>query len=220
MLNLKSALAVAATAGAVALTVSAAHTLHRDTASDAPGSAARTAPATRSAGPTSGRPAQSVDQAIDWEHIINGGVETSVEAAHDRGRLAFEPIPPRFSVHPDKVLVSDPTRFAAEERAVSYLMHFPTSPTFPAPRTTVVVIEAPSQLSVADFVTGAKSNAARFRDGYKLVHYGAIPAELISAHGIGRIHTIIRGVGIDITGPAVSPAAVKELGRQLTAGLG
>lgn len=220
MPNLKSALAVAATAGAVVLTVTAAHTLDRDTASAALGSAGRAVATTQGAGTTANDPHPDAP-AIDWENILTAGVETSVSAAHDRGQLAFVPIPPRFSVQPDKVTVSDPKQVPAGDRSVAYLLHFPTSPTFPANRTTVVVIESPTQISAADLTTGAQANAARFgADAFQLVHFGAIPAELISAHGVGRIHTIVGRVAIDITGPAVSPAAVQELGTQLTAELG
>lgn len=149
--------------------------------------------------------------AIDWSRPLVNGVPSSRAAARTQGRLAFDPVVPRWAVPESAVHVTDPRADDPAHAAVAFVYDFPQGPDFPTDGR-VVLLQTPTELTDADLVTMAAANGA---EHFRIVDIGGRPALVIEADGIGRVRLIRRGVAFDVTGPATPAATVVRLAEGL-----
>lgn len=164
-------------------------------------------------------PPPSTDPAKpDWERMANVGVEVDPGKARAAGNLKYAPIVPTFGMKPDH------TRLSADEldgpgtgtKSVLFAFTFPRGPEFPTDGR-VFVTEAPTSQTDADMVKIGTENHQLDPKAFQLIQLAGRPANLIQANGIGRVHFVVDGVAVDVTGPAVSPQAATRLATLIAA---
>lgn len=157
---------------------------------------------------------------IDWDHPVMGGIVVRPDVAQAKGALPFRPLVPSFAVAPTRTMVSDPASTEHTHRSFGMLFTFPVGTAYPLDGR-VAVTEMPSQVQGSALAAIAAHDAKIAPDHFRYLTLArGVPAILVQDHGVGRVHLVVHGVGVDITGPATSPEAVVALAQEFARQLG
>lgn len=149
----------------------------------------------------------------NWDAPVLAPIETTLTDAAAAGSLGFQAVVPEFGVPPTHVQVSDPLAVPPEGRSLSLLYRFPRGADFPTDGRVLVREQPAAEVTVDVLNNVAKGNAASGQ--YSMTSIGERPALLISAHGIGRVTMLSRGLTVDVTGPAVSLEEAIKLAQDI-----
>lgn len=156
-------------------------------------------------------------KSIDWDHpaysrSIPPGADPVAE-----GALSFTPIVPQLSAPVWRTYVSD-IEIPLGYRAVTYVLHFPVGPLFPSDGRISIREQPVENTTPAVLEEMAVEHAGSGQ--FTPLNIDGLPALLITGSGVGRVIVLDGPVRIDVTGPAVSPAAAQQLATQLVSHAG
>lgn len=153
---------------------------------------------------------------IDWDNPPGTVTVPDGTDPGTSGDLPFDPITPHIGTNAWRAVTSDPADTPRADRAATWIFHMPQGPDFPGDGHLIIRESAAEPLTPALIQQIADENAASGQ--YSAITVASYPALLITGNNVGRVVLLDGDVRVDITGPTVTPQAVRGLAARFIQG--